>query len=87
MTPVTDGEELSSSLTRCDGELPLAGWQRFLLPLGDRPRSFLSAAVLTLSFSGHIPCFKGIVQKILRGGNNELKLSVLVNWRPARFSF
>jgi hypothetical protein len=31
--------------------------------------------------------FKGIAQRILRGVNNKLKYSVLVNWRPAYFSF
>jgi hypothetical protein len=30
---------------------------------------------------------KGIVQRILTGDNTILKQSVLVNWRPARFSF
>jgi hypothetical protein len=29
--------------------------------------------------------FKGIVQRILRGVNTKLKLSVPVNWRPASF--
>jgi hypothetical protein len=31
--------------------------------------------------------FKSIVQRILRGVNTKLKKSVLVNWRPAQFSF
>ncbi len=30
---------------------------------------------------------KGIVQRIPRGVNTKLKLSVLVNWRPDHFSF
>jgi hypothetical protein len=36
-----------------------------------------------LAFSG----LKGIVQRILRGVEIGIKKSVLVNWRPGRFSF
>jgi hypothetical protein len=30
---------------------------------------------------------KGILQRILRGVDSMFKLSMLVNWRPARFPF
>ncbi len=44
------------------------------------------ARMMTTTASHEIS-FKGIVQRILRGVNAKLKLSMLVNWRPARYSF
>ncbi len=39
------------------------------------------------SLEGRVLKLKGIVQRILRGVNTRLKKFVLVNWRPASFSF